>query len=154
MADENAISVSSEGDSPEEWKRLAWRLWLHGIRDYKALGKRFRKDQRTVKKAIIEQQQSVREELKGDDWDALVEYLEGLYEDLRDADHEFQHADNSNARMSALKHRTLVREKIAAGRGIATERAALEVMGAGGEPMTVVARILHGDGSEPPGTDN
>ena len=115
-----------------DWKHLAWRDWLRGDRNYAALGRKYEKDWKTVKRAIIAKGKAARLALESGDCDALAEYIDGLYDELQEVDSLFHSADNDNARLGALKHRTYLREKIAAAMGVPTELAALQLSGKGG----------------------
>ncbi len=118
-----------------DWKDLAWCAWLRGERKYAALGRQFDKHWETVKRAIIAKGKAARLAIESGDCDALAEYIDGLYEELQEVDSLFQDADNDNARLGALKHRTYLREKIAAALGVPTELAALQLSGKGGDPI-------------------
>lgn len=119
---------SREGD--DDWRHLAWRAWLHGVRNYAALGRQFDKEWRTVKRAIIAQSQAVRDAIDSGEVEALAEYVDGLHEDLSEADGLFRSsAIQDNAKLGALKHRSDLREKIAAAMGVVTRRRGVEHAG-------------------------
>lgn len=136
MAKEPTKTEEDWGEGVEsDWKHEAWRAWLRGDRNYAALGRKFEKDWKTVKRAIIAKGKDARMVIESGDCDALAEYIDGLYDELQEVNTLFQDADNDNARLGALKHRTYLREKIAAALGVPTELAALQLSGKGGDPI-------------------
>lgn len=123
MEETDSQTIDVDGETPDdEWKRVAWRMWLHGARNYTAIAKAVGKHRVTVKKAISELSKTVAEGLLSGEIDTLGEYVDGLYEDLQEADKFVRDADNSNAQIGALKHRSELREKIAAALGVVTKR--------------------------------
>ena len=127
-----------------EWVGQAWALWCAGERNLHALGRQFGKDPQTVKKHLRRYSEARAAETA--DVDATGEYLDGLQHDLREALRTYRDATNPNAKVGALKHATTIREKLAAARGVVTERKATELTGAGGGAVQVEQRLtLDGD---------
>ncbi len=96
--------IAADGVEPgeEEWRLVAWRMWLHGVRNYSAISRAVGKDRETVKRAVSEVSKSVAASLLSGEVDALSEYVDGLYEDLQEADRFVREADTSNAQVGAL----------------------------------------------------
>ena len=137
MSDEaTENSLETLANLPDtEWKHLAWRAWLRGNRNITQLAKQFEKNWHTVKKAIVDQAALVRQAIDSGDVDALAEYVDGLYEDLQEADQLFREVGNDNARLGALKHRTELREKLAAALNVITQRGELRLTGKDGDVL-------------------
>lgn len=108
-----------------EWVGKAWALWSAGERNYTALGKEFGKKAETVKKALVEYSAARAAETQS--VDATTEYLDGLEHDMREALRTYRTAENPNAKVGALKHATSCREKLAAAKGVVTERKSVAV---------------------------
>lgn len=103
-----------------EWVGLAWAAWCAGERNLAALGKQFRKSPKTVKANLIKYSAARAAETQS--VDATTEYLDGLEHDMREALRTYRTAENPNAKVGALKHATSCREKLAAAKGVVTER--------------------------------
>lgn len=136
--DEQALAPDSRAVDPnadEGWVLLAWRAWLHGARNWTALGKQFGKKRDTVRVRVTEYSKQVAAAYAEGSVDALSEYVEGLYEDLRDADTLHREARNENIKLGAVNRRTETRKLIAAAKGVVTERKAHELTGTDGAPI-------------------
>lgn len=118
-----------------EWVGQAWALWVAGERNLTALGKQFGKKAETVKKALTEYSAARAAEVASTD--ATAEYLDGLEHDMREALRTYRTAENPNAKVGALKHATACREKLAAAKGVVTERKNVELTGSGGGALQV-----------------
>lgn len=103
-----------------EWIGLAWAAWCAGERNLTALGKQFGKKGETVKANLIKYSAARAAETQS--VDATTEYLDGLEHDMREALRTYRTAENPNAKVGALKHATSCREKLAAAKGVVTER--------------------------------
>lgn len=103
-----------------EWVGLAWAAWCAGERNLTALGKQFRKSPKTVKANLIKYSAARAAETQS--VDATAEYIDGLEHDMREALRTYRTAENPNAKVGALKHATSCREKLAAAKGVVTER--------------------------------
>lgn len=103
-----------------EWVGQAWALWVAGERNLTALGKQFGKKRETVKANLAKYSAARAAEVASTD--ATAEYLDGLEHDMREALRTYRTAENPNAKVGALKHATSCREKLAAAKGVVTER--------------------------------
>ena len=110
-----------------EWVGLAWAAWCAGERNLTALGKQFRKSPKTVKANLIKYSAARAAETQS--VDATTEYLDGLEHDMREALRTYRTAENPNAKVGALKHATACREKLAAAKGVVTERKGVDLTG-------------------------
>ena len=108
-----------------EWVGLAWAAWCAGERNLTALGKQFRKSPKTVKANLIKYSAARAAETQS--VDATTEYLDGLEHDMREALRTYRTAENPNAKVGALKHATSCREKLAAAKGVVTERKSVAI---------------------------
>ena len=108
-----------------EWVGLAWAAWCAGERNLTALGKQFGKHPDTVKANLIKYSAARAAETQS--VDATTEYLDGLEHDMREALRTYRTAENPNAKVGALKHATSCREKLAAAKGVVTERKSVAV---------------------------
>ena len=108
-----------------EWIGLAWAAWCAGERNLAALGKQFNKAPATVKANLIKYSAARAAETQS--VDATAEYIDGLEHDMREALRTYRTAENPNAKVGALKHATSCREKLAAAKGVVTERRSVAV---------------------------
>lgn len=119
-----------------EWVGQAWALWVAGERNLTALGKQFGKKRETVKANLAKYSAARAAEVASTD--ATAEYLDGLEHDMREALRTYRTAENPNAKVGALKHATSCREKLAAAKGVVTERKNVELTGSGGGALSIV----------------
>ena len=138
--DENQSSVDGEQDD-DEWVVIAWRAWLHGKRNWTALARQFNKHRETVRERVKKYSRMVSESYQNGSVDALGEYVEGLYEDLQDADALHRTSEVEVAKLGAMKHRTECRKLIASAKGVITERKGVQVAGDPKNPLRVEADI-------------
>lgn len=118
-------SAATGGD---EWVGLAWAAWCRGERSYRALGKQFGVDRETVKRHLAAYSRARAAELS-DGSDPTAEYIDGLEADLQDVQRLAQATEHDLCKLGSYKHVTAIREKLAAARGVVTERKATEVHG-------------------------
>ena len=134
---EEARDDGASGGYPDvpEWAFKAWRLNLSGVSNWDGIARQVgvlkqngRPDGEKVKRYVTKLKRFQAQLRKGEDLEEATEdYIEGKTMDLRDADKLVRNADNDNAKVSALKTRTAIRDSIAAARGVVTERKAQDV---------------------------
>lgn len=127
----------------ETWEAAAWLLWTSGgvkqlkqIRD--ALKSQFAdapKDIRTVRAGIERLSQAVHTAQANGLLNANSEYITSLESALQEAWKVYRTGDNDNARIAALKLVVDLLEKIAAAKGVVTQRKSAEVSGPDGGPV-------------------
>jgi len=71
----------------------------------------------------------VRAAIDSGDVDALAEYVDGLQEDLQESDQVVRETKVDAVKVGALKHRSDIREKVAAALGVVTRREGREHSG-------------------------
>jgi hypothetical protein len=120
----------------QSWEYLAWRMWCAGTRNLSAIARSLQEmeaagridnsphDHRNVKRAIQRESKLAREALDGDETDALMEYIAGLEEQFGEADRLMRTGDNDNAKLGGLKVKVDLLAKLAAAKGVVTERKA------------------------------
>jgi hypothetical protein len=131
MDGEDYVSDTESGGYPDipEWAFKAWRMWLSGVTNWSAIARAVgvtmsngRPDGQKVKRHVDKLRHFLAQLRKAEDIDEATEdYIEGKTMDLHDADKLLRTADNDNARVSALKTKTAIRESIAEARGVATK---------------------------------
>ena len=118
-----------EHGEEDEWVVRAYRAYLHGEHNWSALGRELGHDGKTVKRRVEAYSQAVAEAYRTGGVDALAEYLDGAMQDLRDADRLVREGDQDSVKLGAVRARSEIRTKIAAARGIITERGQLNISG-------------------------
>ena len=144
-----AESVLLEG---ETWEAAAWLLWTSGgikqvkqIRDaLKAQYPDAPKDTRTVRKGIDRMSQAVHTAQANGLLNANSEYIVSLEAALQEAWKLYRTADNDNARVAALKLVVDLLTKIAAAKGVVTERASVGLHGVPGQPPVWLELVQQG----------
>lgn len=140
----SGAGAKNSGDRGE-WVAQAWALWVEGHRNLAALGRQFGKAPATVK-ANIEKygRQRATEISEGKGGNPTAEYISGLEADLRDVGKFLRETTNDNAKVGAMKHRTAIRELLAAAYGVVTKRQATEISG----PLEIVVQRVDADDGE------
>ena len=126
---------TEEQDGHEQCRVEAWRLYCEGIYTYRAIARGVNDktnhdhDHHWVKRNLERYSQVIAEIVDNGAIDARAEYLEGLRRDLvAQAAHE-HNPETDPAKITARKAITEIRQKIAAARGVVTERKATTLQG-------------------------
>ena len=138
-------------DDEDEWIRIAWRARLTKRPSWRALARQFGVHHETVKRQVVAYSKVVADAYQTGDVDSLAEYVEGTYEDMKDADRLAREGLSEQTRIVAIGKRQDFRQRIAAAKGVVTERNGHEVTGANGGPILIVnefsPEVLHGNAS-------
>lgn len=140
MAEDTPLNTESE---PEGWQEAVWRAYCKGNRRTgplckvsEANGGPAKWD--TVNNFLARQKKALLiDRLAEED---RVDYEAGLESDLEDADAIYNRAvgeGNTNGQIGALRAKMEARERIAASRGVVTQRKGEEHSGPGGKPIQV-----------------
>lgn len=140
-----AKGAKKSADDRGEWVALAWSAWCAGERSLAALGRQFNKAPATVKANLQKYSRQRAAEMK-DGTDPTAEYVDGLEYDLREALRLYRAATQESTQIGCLKHAMALREKLAAARGVVTERKSHELTGAAGGPVQIIIEGFTGDG--------
>lgn len=132
------------------WETAAWLLWTSaGERSYTAIRDALKTQYadvpvqgRTVKKAIDDISQSVALAMSEGLLSAAGEYIASLEAALKEAWKLYRTSDNSSASVAALKLVVDLLEKIAAAKGVVTQRKAEELTGKDGGPVQTQAEVV------------
>ena len=130
-----AASKKADNDGGA-WVALAWAAWCCGDRCYTALGKQFGKHRTTVKAQLDKYSKQRATEL-ADGTDATAEYLDSVEALLCELWALYRMAEQESTKLGCLKQVSEQLTKLAAARGVVTERKGVENSG----EVTV-----HGDG--------
>ena len=134
-----------------EWAETAWRMWCRGQRNWTELGKQFGVERRTVQSVVRKFAQAV---VAAADEDVLDAYMETViaYEEIISVAWQNHAAckDNLNAKAAFLARVESTVEKLAALRGVATQRVVIEhemPKPLDDQPLELLVRIAqNGDG--------
>jgi hypothetical protein len=138
MSDEPTTTAEETGPEPSlTWGYQAWRLWCAGNRNKSAIfrtlkaqyGDAMPKWDDCITKALARESKIARAALDIDETDALMEYIAGLEEQFGEADRLMRTGDNDNAKLGGLKVKVDLLAKLAAAKGVVTERKAQEHSG-------------------------
>ncbi len=133
MPDEPTTAAEETCPEPSlTWGYQAWRLWCAGNRNKSAIfrtlkaqyGDAMPKWDDCITKAIARESKIARAALEIDETDALMEYVAGLEEQFGEADRLMRTGDNDNAKLGGLKVKVDLLAKLAAAKGVVTERKA------------------------------
>jgi transposase-like protein len=125
------------------WAESAWRLYARGQRNWSALGRQFGVDDKQVKRWVMRFGQAVAAARRAEGSDPNAEYEAALEEILGQA-----WADHVNpvsaAQVGALRIAMEALEKLAAARGVTTDRKATDLTSKG-ERITGVIPVFSDD---------
>jgi hypothetical protein len=147
MPDTPTTDAEEQSQNPAEtWAYEAWRLWCAGNRNKSAIHRALRakygeaipSDGNCITRAIARESKIARAALDIDETDALTEYIGGLEEQFGEADKILRNARNENARCGALKLKVDLLAKLAAAKGVVTERKAQEHSGSVAVAVTTI----------------
>ncbi len=141
----------------ETWEAAAWLLWTSGgVKQLKQIRDAIKANYpdtpvqtRSIRAGIERMSRAVHTAEAGGLLNANSEYIASLEAALQEAWKVYRTGDNDNARIAALKLVVDLLEKIAAAKGVVTQRARQELTGAGGGPVQAqivgVAEVLNND---------
>jgi len=123
------------------WQRVAFDLWCRGHRRWEPIARTCKQlyadgkladqptDARSVKRAVLKELSLYRADDDKNRVDPLQEYIIGLEADLLEADRLQRNAVNESAKCGALRLKLELRTRIAAAKGVVTERKGVENSG-------------------------
>ena len=148
---EVTIPATPNPDKWPEWAETAYRLHARGQRNMTTLSRQFGVKWETCRDWIRKVGLFMAEqELHAQEY-ALAEYAAGLEEILGQAQTTYAHTDNDNAKIGALRVAGDMLEKLAAARGVVTQRKADELTGPGGGPLIWWEAVKNVQGGDPGG---